>query len=75
MMPSEPEPCAWCGADIELERPPKSRRGEVFCSKSHRDASARAVRQLHEHHEALEHAHSGPAPSRLTPPLTTQDDR
>ncbi len=76
MKAPDPEPCAWCSADIDLERPPKSRRGEVFCCRSHRNASASAVRRLHEHHEAyLKQGQPGPAPLRLTPPLSPQDDR
>ncbi len=38
--------CAWCGDTVVRDRPPMSLRGEVFCSPSHRDASARAVRRL-----------------------------
>lgn len=38
--------CSWCGAECEGRF--KSTRGEVFCSAAHRDASARAVKALHE---------------------------
>jgi len=38
--------CAWCGAEIDGKHPPGSVRGEVFCTRAHRDASARAVRVL-----------------------------
>lgn len=38
--------CAWCGAEITDPNPPKSVRGEKFCSRAHRDASARAVKNL-----------------------------
>ena len=44
--------CAWCGAEIKLRRAPGSVRGEVFCCRAHRDASARAVRRLHERVES-----------------------
>lgn len=42
--------CAWCGAECEGKY--KSRRGEVFCSAAHRDASARAVKALRDQEEA-----------------------
>lgn len=42
---AESDECSWCGADI-AGVPVRSRRGEVFCSKAHRDASARAVKAL-----------------------------
>lgn len=32
--------CAWCGAEIEHWPAPMSVRGEVFCCRAHRDASA-----------------------------------
>lgn len=39
--------CSWCGADLsDMTVIPTSTRGERFCSKSHRDASARAVRRI-----------------------------
>jgi hypothetical protein len=40
--------CVWCGGEISVNKIPKSKRGERFCSKAHRDASARAVRNLQE---------------------------
>ena len=33
--------CAWCGGDCYTEF--KNRRGEIFCSKSHRQASNKAL--------------------------------
>jgi hypothetical protein len=41
--------CDWCGGDIAEtgdRKPCRDRLGGVFCSKSHRDASTRAVRRL-----------------------------
>lgn len=38
--------CSWCGAEICDPRPPRDRRGDVFCSQAHRDASSRAVARL-----------------------------
>ncbi len=36
--------CAWCGADCTTQFP--NRRGEVFCSKSHRSSSNRVLKRL-----------------------------
>lgn len=51
--PLAPGDCAWCGADIGEEmlagttdRPYPNRRGEVFCRRSHREASNRALREF-----------------------------
>jgi len=45
--PGDCAECSWCGADL-LGRSFANRRDprEKFCSKSHRDASTRAVRLL-----------------------------
>jgi hypothetical protein len=50
-----PGDCAWCGAEIGAEitagttdRPYPNRHGEVFCRKSHREASNAARRALEE---------------------------
>ena len=42
------EDCSWCGAEVERSIAPRSRAGELFCCRSHRDASARAVKRLRE---------------------------
>jgi hypothetical protein len=52
--------CDWCGgiiAETGDRKPRHDKLGGVFCSKSHRDASTRAVRRLRERCE------SHPAPS------------
>lgn len=36
--------CAWCGGEIERDYPNK--RGEMFCSPSHRSSSNRALKRL-----------------------------
>ncbi|KKL04667.1 hypothetical protein LCGC14_2613750 [marine sediment metagenome] len=36
--------CAWCGG--ECRRPWMNRRGEVFCSRSHREESNAALKRL-----------------------------
>lgn len=39
--------CSWCGGEVlEGERAYPNRRGEVFCSPSHRSSSNRALRRL-----------------------------
>lgn len=50
MTDDKSDDCAWCGAEIRpcLYPVPMSSRGERFCTRAHRDASARAVRRLHE---------------------------
>ncbi len=51
--PPEPVDCAWCGGEVDLAaRLITSKRGELFCSRAHRDASARAVRRLHKREES-----------------------
>lgn len=40
---SAAEECAWCGAP---ELTCRNRRGEAFCSKSHRAASGRGLRRF-----------------------------
>lgn len=43
----EPIECAWCGAEIgKDEKVYPNKRGEYFCSKTHRDSSNRALRRL-----------------------------
>ena len=37
--------CSWCGAEL-YDECFRNRRGEGFCSKAHRDASNRALKQL-----------------------------
>lgn len=46
--------CCWCGALLRTGRSPMSRSGEIFCSRSHRDASTRALRRLTSRTEAQE---------------------
>jgi hypothetical protein len=36
--------CAWCGGEPDKEYP--NRRGEIFCSASHRSSSNRALKRL-----------------------------
>ena len=49
--------CAWCGAACDQPHPYPNRRGEMFCSPSHRSASNRALARFLG-------AHEGPSPRR-----------
>lgn len=41
--------CAWCGAEVDESEPLiANRRHELFCSKAHRTASNKALRDLRE---------------------------
>lgn len=39
------EECSWCGAECPAD-PPRDRFKVPYCTKAHRDASSRALRQL-----------------------------
>ena len=41
-----PPYCAWCGGQCDQPRPFPNRRGELFCSASHRSSSNRALKRL-----------------------------
>jgi hypothetical protein len=43
--------CSWCGGVCDQPRPFYNRRGEVFCSPSHRSSSNRALKRLLTPHE------------------------
>lgn len=48
MIPAEFE-CSWCGSDHTDQpngKPYANRRGEFFCTKAHRSANARALKQF-----------------------------
>lgn len=54
--------CAWCGAACDQPHPYPNRRGEVFCSPSHRSASNRALaRVLGAHADSTPHRRRNPA--------------
>jgi hypothetical protein len=44
--PDSPPNCAWCGGACDQPRPFPNRRGEVFCSPSHRATSNAALRRF-----------------------------
>ena len=57
--------CAWCGAACDQPHPYPNRRGEAFCSPSHRSASNRALARFLG-------AHDGPSPRRRRNPGPTE---
>lgn len=53
--------CSWCGADLLVDAKLtkqgtffKSRSGELFCCRSHQQASSRALRKLRKSYETQE---------------------
>lgn len=56
--------CAWCGAACDQPHPYPNRRGEVFCSPSHRSASNRALaRVLGAHDDSSPRRRWNPGPT------------
>ena len=52
--------CAWCGGDSFTEF--RNKRGETFCSQSHRSSSNRALKRLIDRQEHVTCKHCGEEP-------------